>query len=232
MTWVLFIKNKSETYAKFKEFKSREEKQRGSYLKVLRYGEWWEYDSKDFATYCREQGSQRHFKTKYNSQQNGILERKNTPSWTWQEKSQKFTKWILGVYLGQISKQSVKNKVSLESRSGIKTSISHLTIFGFVSYAHVPKQIRRKLDDKSEKCIFLGYSEQSKAYKLCNLVTKKTIIIRDVKFLEYQAWNNDVDGTTGSEPFPHAFEHIEAIWDQDSTHRLSWLQVQGEASRQ
>ena len=34
----------------------------------------------------------------------------------------------------------------------------------------------------------MGYSEQSKAYKLYNPITKRTIISRDVKFLEYEEW--------------------------------------------
>jgi len=37
---------------------------------------------------------------------------------------------------------------------------------------------------KVKKCIFIGYNEQSKAYKLYNPITKKTIIRRDVVFKE------------------------------------------------
>ena len=40
------------------------------------------------------------------------------------------------------------------------------------------------MDDKDEKCIFLGASEQSKAYKLYNLITKKIVISRDIIFDE------------------------------------------------
>ena len=51
------------------------------------------------------------------------------------------------------------------------------------------------MEDKSEKCIFIGYSEQSKAYKLYNPITKKTIISRDVVFKEQESWNGTVDKT-------------------------------------
>ena len=61
--------------------------------------------------------------------------------------------------------KSVKNKVPQEAWSGRSCSVAHLRIFGCVAYAHVPKELRKKLDDKSEKYIFLGYSNQSKAYK-------------------------------------------------------------------
>ncbi|KAG6471756.1 hypothetical protein ZIOFF_069202 [Zingiber officinale] len=40
--------------------------------------------------------------------------------------------------------------------------------------------IRRKLDDKAEKCIFIGYSSETKGYKLFNPDTGKVIISKDV----------------------------------------------------
>ena len=62
--------------------------------------------------------------------------------------------------------------------------MDHLRIFDCVAYSHVPKQTRRKIDERSEKCIFIGYNEHAKAYKLYNPVTKKLIISRDVEFKE------------------------------------------------
>jgi len=59
-------------------------------------------------------------------------------------------------------------------------SVAHFRVFDCVAYAHIPKELRRKLDDKSEKCIFLGYNEHSKAYKLYNPVIKKVIISKNV----------------------------------------------------
>lgn len=41
---------------------------------------------------------------------------------------------------------------------------------------------KKKLDDKGEKCVFFGLTEVSKAYKLFNLVTKKSVINSDVIF--------------------------------------------------
>ncbi|KAL6323292.1 hypothetical protein AAG906_029299 [Vitis piasezkii] len=47
----------------------------------------------------------------------------------------------------------------------------------------------KKLDDKGEKCVFLGVSEASKAYKLFNPLTKKIVTSRDVIFDEESTWN-------------------------------------------
>ena len=46
----------------------------------------------------------------------------------------------------------------------------------------------RKLVNKEEKCIFLGVSDNSKAYKLYNPSTMKIVISRDVVFDEKDTW--------------------------------------------
>lgn len=56
----------------------------------------------------------------------------------------------------------------------------------------MPDERRSKLDEKSKKCIFVGYSETSKAYKLYNPITKKIIISKDVKFNEEESWDRNV----------------------------------------
>ncbi|PNY17673.1 hypothetical protein L195_g014421 [Trifolium pratense] len=73
------------------------------------------------------------------------------------------------------------------SKSGIIIGVKY--VFGCIAYAHVPDAQRKKLDPKSIKCIHLGVSEESKAYKLYDPVQKKIIISRDVVFDEKQGWN-------------------------------------------
>ncbi|XP_059436317.1 uncharacterized protein LOC132169274 [Corylus avellana] len=83
----------------------------------------------------------------------------------------------------------VKNMTHQEAWSGYKPSVAHLRIFWCVAYAQVPEAKRRKLDARGEKCIFIGYSEESKAYKLYNPLTNKVVVSRDVIFSEEEAWN-------------------------------------------
>jgi hypothetical protein len=66
--------------------------------------------------------------------------------------------------------------------------VKHFRVFGCVAYTHVPDARRKKLDDKSVKCIFLGVSEESKAYRIYNPLSKKIIISRDVIFAETGKW--------------------------------------------
>jgi len=85
------------------------------------------------------------------------------------------------------------NKVSQEEWQGMPCSVSHPRVFGCITYMHVHEELRGKLDDKSEKCIFTSYSEHSKAYKLYNIFTKNTIINIDTMFKEQDSWNGSVE---------------------------------------
>ena len=51
-----------------------------------------------------------------------------------------------------------------------------------------------KLDAKSFKCVLLGVSEESKAYRLFDPISNKIIISRDVVFEEDQHWSWEDDG--------------------------------------
>jgi hypothetical protein len=65
-----------------------------------------------------------------------------------------------------------------------KSSLEHLRVFGCDAYVHVPKENRSKMDNQAEKCIFIGYKDGMKGYKLWNLETKKIVYSRDVVFRE------------------------------------------------
>lgn len=61
-------------------------------------------------------------------------------------------------------------------------SYSHLKVFGCRVFAHVPKEQRTKLDDKSVPCIFIGYGDEEFGYRLWDPVKKEVIRSRDVVF--------------------------------------------------
>jgi len=65
-----------------------------------------------------------------------------------------------------------------------KPDLSHLNFFGCIAYVHVPDELRTKLEPKSEKCVFIGYSLKQKGYKCFNPDTRKIRVSRDVVFDE------------------------------------------------
>ena len=89
--------------------------------------------------------------------------------------------------------KSVKKKLPQEAWIGMNHIFSHLKVFGCVAYAHVPDELRKKLNKKGHKFIFVGYFEDTKAYKLYDPVTRKVIISRDVQFVKNESWDGTVD---------------------------------------
>ena len=80
------------------------------------------------------------------------------------------------------------NKAPYKSWHCRRPNVSHLRFFGCVAYALINSQVRQKLDDKSEKCIFVGYCTESKAYRLYNPLNGKILVRRDVIFDENTSW--------------------------------------------
>ena len=56
---------------------------------------------------------------------------------------------------------------------------------GCEAYAHVPHERRSKFDAKAVKCILVGYSESSKAWRLWDTERRRLIVSRDVTFYEH-----------------------------------------------
>jgi hypothetical protein len=79
---------------------------------------------------------------------------------------------------------TLDDKTPHEVWTSNKPSLEHISVFGCDAYVHVPKENRSKLDNKDEKCIFIGYKYGVKGYKLWNSKTKKTVYSRDVVFRE------------------------------------------------
>ena len=79
--------------------------------------------------------------------------------------------------------------------TGIKPSLSHLRPFGCPVYVYIPDQLRKKLDAKSRKGIFLGYSEESKGYRVWDSAKQQVVTTRDLVFDENAFLNNPKSST-------------------------------------
>ena len=88
---------------------------------------------------------------------------------------------------------SFKGATPYERWHGVKPNVEHLRVFGCKVYAHVPAEKRKKLDQKAEKGVFVGYLEGSKGYKIYIPETQKFIRSRDVVFRENSFGNSERD---------------------------------------
>ena len=75
--WVYILRNKAETFQKFKEWHTQIENQQGTKLKVLRTDNGLEFVSDQFNTLCTHHGIKRHKIVAGTPQQNGLAERMN-----------------------------------------------------------------------------------------------------------------------------------------------------------
>jgi len=197
-TWIYLLKSKGEVFHYFKIFKAFVERESGRQIKMVRSDGGGEYKSNEFKKHYEELGLQHNITCPYTPQHNGVAERKNRtimdmarsmlkvkgmPNYFWVEAV------TCAVYLiSRSPTRSVPNTTPIEAWSGFKPNVQHFKVFGSITYVHVPKATRSKLDDKVN--IFIGYKHGG--YKLYNPMTKKVIISRDVTFVEDEEWQWNV----------------------------------------
>lgn len=198
MCWIYFLKAKSEVAETFEKFKKQVENECGRSIHIVRSDNGTEYTSASFRSICEESGVQHQFSVPYSPQQNGVSERKNRSIMEMarcmmQEKDMQKKFWAeaanTAVFLqNRLPTKSVSMKTPHEAWYGVKPIMKNLKVFGCVCYTHVPSVKRDKLDQKAEVGIFVGYSMQSKAYRIYQPQNGKVIISRDVKFFEEEKW--------------------------------------------
>lgn len=155
--------------------------------------------SKEFILFCKANSIHRELTAPYIPEQNGVAERKNhtvmemTRSLL-QAKGLSNQFWVeavaTSVYLLNLSPtRAVMNQTPFEAWRGTKIFVSHFRVFGCIAYALVNSQVRQKLDENFEKCIFVGHCTQSKAYRLFNPLSGKIVISKNVVFDKTASWN-------------------------------------------
>jgi hypothetical protein len=101
-----------------------------------------------------------------------MLHGKSLPQRLWDEAHNCAT------YNQNISPQrSIKDKTSYEAWSGLKPEVTHFHIFGSCAWApQIPSKKRKALDPQSIECIFVGYPDDVKGYRLTDLSSDWLII--------------------------------------------------------
>jgi hypothetical protein len=212
--WVYFMKQKSEVFSKFKLWKAEVENQTGRKIKYLRSDNGTEYTDSRFQKFCEEQGIQRHFSVRKTPQQNGVAERVNR-SLTERARCLRLNAGLskgfwaeainMACYLiNRSPRASLEGKVAEEVWTGKPIDLDNLRIFGCPAFVHISSEDRSKLDPKSKKCVFVGYSKGVKGFKLWDPVSKKMILSRDVVFDEQsmlkQSLEIEVSESAGGSP--------------------------------
>lgn len=201
-TWVYFMKEKSETFSKFKEFKEVAEAETKKSIGCLRTDNGGEYISNEFSDFLRKCRIRHQFTCANTPQQNGIAERKNrhlaeicrsmlheknVPGHFWAEAMN-----TAAYVINTLPQQRLGFLPPYEKLLGKKPSVSYFRVFGCVCYVFIPDHLRNKMEKKAVRCIFVGYDNQRKGWRCCDPVTGKIHTSRNVVFDEASSfWSSN-----------------------------------------
>ena len=137
-----------------------------------------------------EAGIQLQHTVPYTPQQNIVVEWKNRSlkemaSCILHAKSLPHRLWVeelnCEIYIQNISPhRSFKDKTPYEAWSDLEPKVTHFHIFGSRAWTRIPSEKRKALDPQSTECIFLGYPNGVKGYRIINLSSNWLIIERSV----------------------------------------------------
>jgi hypothetical protein len=187
---------KDEAIARFRDcvypwFKT----QTGKSIKILVCDKAKEFISGENRKFCDSMGIEIHCSPEYRPEMNGKIERynrtlselancllhhANLPNYFWPF-AYESANFILN---RSISRVSCTGKTPYENIYKVPPDFKHFRTFGCVAYVHVPDQLRSSLDNRSIKCIFIGYN--AKSWKFMEVDTRKIINSVDAKFFENQ----------------------------------------------
>ena len=210
-TSVYTMKRKSDAFECFRKYKAYAEKHTGErvsslnvihrtnqsheQVKSIRTDNGGEYLSNSFKLFLQEHGIAHQLTVAYTPQQNGVAERLNRTLLDL-VRSMLISKQVDKKFWAEALSTAVYVRNRMTSRSlpanvtpyhrwmGQDPNLSHLRVFGCQCWYVLPRKHIRKLDPRANEGMFVGYSLQSKGYKIWDLKLQKLIVSRDVTFNE------------------------------------------------
>lgn len=220
---VYFLKNKSETREKIQSFIYMAEKQTNNKVKTMRTDNGLEFINKELKNVFEKMGIRHERTCTYSPEQNGRAERENrtlveAARTLLHSKNQKKFLWAEAINsavftLNRIGNCPIQDQNCYKLWFGKDYDINIFNEFGSNVAVHVPKEKRLKLDSKTEKGIFVGYSDVTKGYRIFFPRTNKIEVHRDVIFIP----ENTIKGDIEIEPENVIKLNIEEEQNEDNT---------------
>ena len=185
-TWTEFLKSKSDAFESFSSLCKKIQNQQNNTIVYIRTDHGKEFENSSFTIFCEENGITHNFSAPYTPQSNGVVERKNRtlqemastmlneyrrPKYFWAEAMSTACHILNRVLLRPITQ-----KTPYELYYGKTPKLSYFRVFGSKCFILNSKDYLTKFDPKSSEGIFLGYSNNSKAYRVFNL---KTLVVEE-----------------------------------------------------
>lgn len=190
-TWIFFLKEKSEVFHIFLQFKTHVELQYDTQIKILQTD--WGGEYRPLTPFFQKFGIQHRLSCPHTSQQNGVVERKHRQIadvglslLAHAHMPLKFCDdaFSTAVFLiNRLPNSAIQGVVPLKRLSNLDPHYSFLRVFGCLCFPYLRVYNTHKLDFRSKPCTFLGYSNKHKGYK-CISQDGRVYISRHVKFDE------------------------------------------------
>ncbi|GKD09732.1 retrotransposon protein, putative, ty1-copia subclass [Tanacetum coccineum] len=193
--YVYLLKQKHEVFETVKVFKNEVENQLEKTIKALRSDRGGEYISQEFKDYLKACGIVQQLTPPYTPQHNGVSERRN-----------QYATCILNM----VSTKKV-DKTPYELWYGKVPNLSYLKVWG--CEALVKRDTPDKLQQRSVKCIFIGYPKETMGYYFYFPPENKIVVARYAEFLEKNLISQEVEG------FKPPQEEVVPIRRSARTHR-------------
>ncbi|KAI3678519.1 hypothetical protein L6452_37815 [Arctium lappa] len=203
-TWVYFLRTKDETSGLIKSFILRIENQTNQKVKVIRSDNGTEFKNLDLNTFCEEKGIERQYCAPRTPQQNGVAERRNrtlieAARSLLADSKLPITFWAEAVNTACYVQNRVlvvkpKNKTPYELLNKRKPFVGFFKPFGCPCTILNTKTHLGKFDSKTDDGFLVGYSSQSKAYRVFNSSS------RIIEESDYVKCNENTPNPIGSGP--------------------------------
>ncbi|GJR32522.1 retrotransposon protein, putative, ty1-copia subclass [Tanacetum coccineum] len=189
--YVYLLKHKHEVFETFKVFKNEVENQLGKTIKAIRSDRGGEYISQEFKDYLKAYGIVQQLTPPYTPQHNGVSERRNRTLLNMVRSMMSLTTLPLSFWdyalesaariLNMVPTKKV-DKTPYELWHGKVPNLSYLKVWG--CEAHVKRHTPDKLQQRSVKCIFVGYPKETMGYYFYYPPENKIVVERYADFLE------------------------------------------------
>lgn len=189
---VYFLKQKDEVPSKVISFVKYIEKQTKYKVKRFRSDNGGEYVNTELSNFFVGKGIKHERTIPYTPEHNGSCERENrtiveAARTMIHSNNLQLNLWAEAVntavyVLNRTGTSTVTDKTPFELWFNKSVRVDNLKVFGTIVFSHIPKQKRRKLDRKAEKCFLIGYSDEQKGFRVYNTEKRSVEVVRDVIF--------------------------------------------------
>ncbi|GJT74685.1 retrovirus-related pol polyprotein from transposon TNT 1-94 [Tanacetum coccineum] len=208
-TWTLFLRSKDETPEVLKDFLTMIQRNLQALVISVRTDRGTEFLNKTLNAFFKEEGIEHQTSTPRTPEQNGVVERRNRTLVEAARTMLSASKLPLFFWAEAITTACYTQNRSIIILTHEKTAyhiindrkplIKHLHIFGCTCYLTRDGENLDKMKEKGDSCILVGYSTQSKGYRVYNKRTRlivESIHLRfdEIKEMSETSVANDTSG--------------------------------------